>query len=53
MFNKIFKTLSKTFAGKEDSRQEAPAPTRAPAPVPAKAKSGSLLDKLSGTTSAS
>jgi hypothetical protein len=47
MFNKIFKTLSKTFAGKEDSRQEVPAPTRAPAPPPA--KSGSLLDKLSGT----
>ena len=41
MFNKIFQTLSKTFAAKEDPRQEAAAP--------APSKSGSILDKLSGT----
>jgi hypothetical protein len=40
MFKKVFQTLSKTFSGKEDSRQgEASAP-------PSQNRSGSLLDKL-------
>jgi len=42
MFKKVFQTLSKTFAGKEDTRQETAAPP------PSQQRSGSLLDKLSG-----
>jgi hypothetical protein len=42
MFKRVFQSLSKTFAGKENVQQETTAPPTG------QQKSGSLLDKLSG-----